>query len=58
MEPLKKIALAGIGILIILAGIIGCFLPVVPGVALILVGLTVMGKQAIVLDPVRRWLEK
>ena len=58
MEPIKKFVLAVVGILIIIVGIIGCFLPFLPGLALILLGLTVMGKQAMVLDPIKKWLEK
>ena len=58
MGPLKQIILTAIGILLVLIGIVGCFLPVVPGVALILLGLTFMGKEALLLDPIKRWLEK
>ncbi len=46
------------GTLVILVGIAGCFLPVIPGVALILVGLTMMGKEAILLEPLQRWIKK
>ncbi len=58
MDHLKKFFLAGLGTAIVIVGVAGCFLPVIPGIAIILLGLTVMGKQALFLDPLRQWLDK
>ena len=58
MQAVKKIFLSLLGVLLIIAGVIGSFLPIIPGFALILLGLTVMGKEAMVLDPIKKWLEK
>ena len=58
MSHLKKLFMYVAGTLVILVGIAGCFLPVIPGVALILVGLTMMGKEAILLEPLQRWIKK
>ena len=58
LEPLKKIVLTALGVVLILVGILGCFLPIIPGIALILLGLSFMGKEALLLDPIKRWLEK
>ena len=33
LEPLKKIIFTALGVVLIIVGILGCFLPVVPGIA-------------------------
>jgi len=42
------------GVIFILIGIAGLFLPIIPGILLIVLGLIVMGKK----DFVLRWIQK
>ena len=51
----KKILKKTFGILLIIVGIIGLFLPIIQGVLLILAGLALMG---IKIDDIKAWLKK
>jgi len=50
-KPLQRIAFVALGWILIIAGIVGLFLPVVPGTFLIVAG-------ALMLQPQRTWLRR
>ena len=54
MKLIIQYFLIGAGILIILVGIAGLILPIIPGIVLIILGLVVMGKK----DLIIKWIEK
>lgn len=54
MKLIIQYVLIGVGILIILVGIAGLVLPIIPGVVLIILGLIVMGKKEVII----KWINK
>lgn len=54
MRLIIQYFLIGAGVLIILIGIAGLILPIIPGVILIILGLVVMGKKDLIIN----WIEK
>ena len=54
METIIHYFLIIAGVICILIGIAGLFLPIIPGILMIVLGLIIMGKK----DLVNHWLEK
>jgi uncharacterized membrane protein YbaN (DUF454 family) len=54
LHPLRHIG----GIALIIAGIAGCLLPIIPGIPLLLAGAAMLGTEHPIVRPAKHWLEK
>ena len=53
-KPLRRLAVAGLGWILLLVGVVGLFLPVVPGGLLIVVGALMAGQRRVL----EKWLAR
>jgi hypothetical protein len=54
LHPLRQIG----GIALLIAGVAGCLLPIIPGIPLLLAGVAMLGNDHPLVKPAKVWLEK
>lgn len=57
-EKLKKTLRITIGVLLVIVGISGIFIPILPGWLIIFVGIELIGIQIVLLDRVKEYAKK